>query len=487
MSAVPAGLAGLAAVIATRVPGSPGGVRALAASWRGSGETVGEGASLMSSAALSAPSWQGASAQAFAAAASSLVGSLSGTAGELGRGAGVLDAYAGVLERAHGMAAELQAQAARLLVTSIASPATAPACQAAATVITTAFNALLSTVDLAATTTAASLGTAASDSRDRRSGRGRVGSGAADQGEKGLLDDIWQFVMLLTTSHPLSEEDKKRLRAQADGGADWDVDANQGGIGDCYLLATLQSYSQTEEGQQLLRNHVRWDEKKNCFVVTLYDNGKPVDVEVDDYYSDGTKDDRGRPTLMSLYERAYGKHFGHEELADGGNPENDGMKVVSGAGGRHVSTMNIPLLGGNIPLNKYNSQDWEDMERSVKEGKPVTGVSSGDFSGGDKVKAVTDTNGDGKIDSENPGSNGGAPDKKGDYRLVGGDYDRNSETEVENHVYTVVDIDDEYVTLRNPWGGNDTPSDGRKDGGLIRITREDYEKHFAYTGIGEAP
>ena len=147
MSAVPAGLAGLTAVIATRIPGSPGGVRALAASWRGSGDTVGEGASLMSSAALSAPSWQGASAQAFAAAASSLAGELSGTAGELGRGAGVLDAYAGVLERAHGMAAELQAQAARLLVTSIASPATAPACQAAATVITTAFNALLSTVD----------------------------------------------------------------------------------------------------------------------------------------------------------------------------------------------------------------------------------------------------------------------------------------------------------------------------------------------------
>lgn len=72
---------------------------------------------------------------------------------------------------------------------------------------------------------------------------------------------------------------------------------------------------------------------------------------------------------MSLYERAYGKHFGHGDLADGGNPENDGMKVVSGANGRHVSTMNIPLLGGSVPLNKYSSQCWEDMERSVKEGE----------------------------------------------------------------------------------------------------------------------
>jgi len=117
MSAVPVGLPGLAAVVATRVPGSPGGVRALAASWRRSGDTVGEGASLMSSAGSSAPSWQGVSAQAFSAAVSSLSGELSGRAGELGRGAGVMDAYAGVLERAHGMAAELQAQAARLLVT----------------------------------------------------------------------------------------------------------------------------------------------------------------------------------------------------------------------------------------------------------------------------------------------------------------------------------------------------------------------------------
>lgn len=54
-------------------------------------------------------------------------------------------------------------------------------------------------------------------------------------------------------------------------------------------------------------------------------------------------------------------------------------------------------------------------------------MSSGDFSDGDKVKAVTDTNGDGKIDTENPGSNGGEPDKEGDYRLVGGDYEAYSQ------------------------------------------------------------
>ena len=423
----------------------------------------------MSSAASSAPSWQGVSAQAFAAAASSLSGELSGRAGELGRGAGVMDAYAGVLERAHGMAAELQAQAARLLVTSIASPAAALACQVAATVVTTTFNTLLSTVDLAAATAAASLGTTAS--ANSRNGNGEPSKGKGD-------------------TPSFSEEDKKRLREQADGNGDWDPNANQGIFGDCYLLATLQGYSRTEEGQQKLRDQVRWDEGKGCFVVTLYDNGRPVDVDVDDYYSEGTKDNRGRPTLMSLYERAYGKHFGFQDLDDGGRAV-DTIPQIAHSKSYSVDTWGSEpgWFGLTFPIedHKYDQSEWDSIKSAVDSGKVVVGATTGDFSKGDKVKAVTDTNGDGKIDTKNPGSHGEAPDEEGEYRLVGGDYDHDSETEKSSHAYTVVDIDDEYVTLRNPWGENDTPNDGRKGGGLIRITREDYEKHFARTDIGQVP
>ena len=457
MSAVPVGLPGLAAVIATRAPGSPGGVRALAASWRRSGDTIGEGASLMSSAASSAPSWQGASAQAFSAAASSLSGELSGRAGDLGRGAGVMDAYAGVLERAHGMAAELQAQAARLLVTSIASPATAPACQVAATVITTTFNTLLSTIDLAATTTAASLATTASTGP--RSGKN--GEPPADKG----------------STPQLSEADKRRLRDQADGKGDWDPDANQRGIGDCYLLATLQGYSRTEEGQQKLRDQVRWDDGKGCFVVTLYDNGRPVDVDVDDYYSGGTKDKQGRPTLMSIYERAYGQHFGFEDLADGGRAV-DTIPQITHSKSYSVDTWGSEpgWFGLTFPKedHKYDQSEWSNIKSAVDSGQVVVASTrGGNFGNGGTVNAATDTNGDGKIDTKNPGGNGEAPDQETECRLVGGDYDHDSETEKSSHAYTVVDIDDEYVTLRNPWGGNETPNDDWKDGGLIRITRED--------------
>lgn len=101
-----------------------------------------------------------------------------------------------------------------------------------------------------------------------------------------------------------------------------------------------------------------------------------------------------------------------------------------------------------------------DIEQSVKDGKPVAAsTSEGDFSKGDTVNAASDTNGDGKIDTEYPGSNGEEPDQTGDYRLVGGDYDNDPETDKASHAYTVVDIDDKYVTLRNPWGFNDTTLD----------------------------
>ena len=460
MSAVPVGLPGLAAVIATRVPGSPGGVRALAASWRRSGDRIGEGASLMSSAASSAPSWQGASAQAFAAAASSLSGELSGRAGDLGRGAGVMDAYAGVLEQAHGMAAELQAQAARLLVTSIASPATVPACQVAATVITTTFNTLLSTIDLAATTTAASLATTASTSP--RSGKN--GEPPADKG----------------STPQLSEADKRRLREQADGKGDWDPDANQRGIGDCYLLATLQGYSRTEEGQQKLRDQVRWDDGKGCFVVTLYDNGKPVYVDVDDYYSDGTKDKQGRPTLMSIYERAYGKHFGFQDLTDGGWPEDAAMEVSTGTDAHHVDTWGSEpgWFGLTYPIedHKYDQGEWNTVKSAVDSGQVVVAsTTGGDFNNGNKVTAATDTNGDGKIDTTGTGGNGAQSDKEQELTISG------------NHSYTVEAIDDNYVTLRNPWGNNKHPDGAAEPGGLIRITREDYEKYFARTDISPIP
>lgn len=225
--------------------------------------------------------------------------------------------------------------------------------------------------------------------------------------------------------------------------------------------------------------------------LTLYDNGKPVDVDVDDYYSGGTKDHQGRPTLMSIYERAYGQHFGFQDLADGGRAV-DTIPQITHSKSYSVDTWGSEpgWFGLTFPKedHKYDQSEWNNIKSAVDSGQVVVASTrGGSFGNGDTVNAATDTNGDGKIDTKNPGVNGEAPDQETECRLVGGDYDHDSKTEKSSHAYTVVDIDDEYVTLRNPWGGNDTPNDGRKDGGLIRITREDYEKHFARTDIGQVP
>lgn len=97
-------------------------------------------------------------------------------------------------------------------------------------------------------------------------------------------------------------------------------------------------------------------------------------------------------------------------------------------------------------------------------------TTGGAFSGkgGAVVSSTVDTNGSGRIDGA---------DRQGNYRLVGGDYFGKGEND--GHAYTVVDIDDDYVTLKNPWGHNDAEYEGdsQSGSGLIRITREDYEKY----------
>ncbi|TFH50988.1 cysteine protease [Actinomyces viscosus] len=381
--------------------------------------------------------------------------------------AGVLDTYAGVLERAHAMAAELRVQAARLLVTAIASPATAPACEVLAATITSAFDGLLSTVDMAATHTATSLTTGAGGSDRAASAKGKGGGNDAAKDKRGFGQDL------------------ERLKEQADGKGDWDPDANQTIIPDCFMLVTLQGYSATEEGQQFLRDHVRWDEGKNCFVVTLYDDGKPVDVEVRDYYANGSTDEYGRPTLMSIYERAYGEKFGEEGLNN--RPPSEAMERISGHAATVVDTEGGPGFFGWFTGedHKYTGKEWATIDRAVDEGRPVVAVTAEDIKENTTVRAVTDTNGDGKIDTKNKGAHGEVLDQEGT-RVLGGGH-KTQDGEKSAHAYTVVAVDDQYVTLRNPWGMNPTPEAEHADNGLIRISREDYERYFSQTSIGEDP
>jgi hypothetical protein len=54
-----------------------------------------------------------------------------------------------------------------------------------------------------------------------------------------------------------------------------------------------------------------------------------VNVDVTDYYTNGAKDPFGKPTIMSIYERAYGIHYGDKNLDDGGTGA-EAMEAISG-------------------------------------------------------------------------------------------------------------------------------------------------------------
>lgn len=464
MSAIEA----LTAVLTAELPGSPGGVRALADSWR-------------HSARAATTTWTGRSAEAFTTTARTLTRALDTDVETLGAGARALDLYAQTLDAATATAENLRRRAAVALTTAHADPTAAAA---TATEITTAWNTLRTTITTAATRTAALLTTTNTNDTADTAGP-QAGSGKKDK-EPPATDE----------KTPLSNSDINRpggLKDQADGEADWDPDANQGKIGDCYLLATLQAYSQTEEGRQYLRNHVTWDEDRQAFTVTFPDSDEPVYVS--DYYTNGAKDSAGKPTIMSIYERAYGIHYGDKTLNNGGDPR-AAMENITSEDTRSVNAFGFKW--GFIPQqqHQYTDDEWDDIQRSVEDGKPVVAsTNGGDFSDGDTVQAATDTNADGKIDTDNKTSDGRPPDQEGTHRIVGDDYDHNPKTDKSSHSYTVVTVDDDYVTLRNPWGRNDTTDDynrpiviGRdNDHGLIRITRADYEKYFNHTDIGETP
>jgi hypothetical protein len=149
------------------------------------------------------------------------------------------------------------------------------------------------------------------------------------------------------------------------------------------------------------------------------------------------------------------------------------MEAISGEETHSVHTFGFTW--GFIPWqqHQYTEDEWNDIKNSAQSGKPTTGVTTGgDFSEDDGiVQATTDTNGDLKITDA---------DEQGTYRIA------------KEHVYTVVAVDDEYVTLRNPWGHNKPadgyqPPAGDRPDGLIRITREEYEQHFNCTDIGSTP
>ncbi|MBM6979266.1 MAG: hypothetical protein I3J03_06090, partial [Actinomyces succiniciruminis] len=425
--------------------------------------------------------WQGASAEAFRSSSQALEADLDASITSLLDGASRLEAYAQVLAEAKEAMERLRALVGAALMDAVDSAAPAVLVAGVRYAAAGAAVGIRARVSIAAMQTAAALNAACvgggtgSGVASRTGGGNWYGDSAAGAG-KSEDDGTGEKTAF-------GDEDIRRLRRQADGSADWDP-VVQAGIGDCYFLATLDAYSQSEDGEQFLRDHVRWSDKDQAFIVTLYDrDGKPVYEKVTDYYSKGNQGDdlgggRRGPNLMSVYERAYGQYLGDHDLP--GGQAADAMQTISGQGAVRVATKFPAVLRDD---HEYSDNQWRMIEQAVKHGQPVVAQTArGDFGDGDTVDATANTR-NRAADKQHPDAAINDRDRTGDYRIVGGDYYGDGESG--GHAYMVVAIDDEYVTLRNPWGHNDT-ADGSasEDDGIIRISREDYEKYFAYTDIG---
>lgn len=428
----------LAGGLVPEILGSPGGVLEVADSWRQAGGRVGGAAGLVGQAATGTPSWQGEAASAFQESTGGLETDLESLQTTYQGGAGVLESYASVLRAAQDAAATLRAQASSLLLDALGDPVKALAAMAALTTIAKAAATIQTEVTHAANTAAAALSTSGISSASS--------SDAKCSAEKHTC-----------ARAPLKKSDIARIRAQINGTQEL-PGVDQGQIGDCYFMAALAAYAWTDAGRKMLRDNVRWDESKKAFIVTFYKDGEKKEIEVNDYYTEGNGS--GTPDLFNVYERAYGKLIGNDDLPDGYSK--DAMQDLSGKKVRNLNT-----FGGSGFLgwpwwddDKYTDGQWKQIEEAVDSHQPVTASSDG----GKTITARVDTNGDGNVDGT---------DAEGKYQIVDG------------HEYAVIDIDDQYVTLYNPWGGNDDSSGDRINGGKIRITRNDYQTYFNETHIGQ--
>lgn len=110
---------------------------------------------------------------------------------------------------------------------------------------------------------------------------------------------------------------------------------SQGGIGDCYLLASLMAFMQTDEGDQLLRDNIMWDADLNGYWVTLYDDGDPVRYFVDRAQAGGATEN-GSAGIASIYEAAMNEHLTFSDLTDGGWPV-DTFPIITGQEAREFT------------------------------------------------------------------------------------------------------------------------------------------------------
>jgi hypothetical protein len=227
-------------------------------------------------------------------------------------------------------------------------------------------------------------------------------------------------------------------------GASWHPrDVKQGNrLGDCYLLSTLMGFLRTDAGDALLR----WDEQRQGYWVTLYEDGEPIEYFVDGAYIGGVSDPTSPMVgigVAAIYEAAVGQHLGISDLADGGDSAAM-MALITGEQGRSYPT-------------RHTWQPWDDEY------------------GAGLVRDALDSDASVTASSQPATKDATAARVEVQYYedgdLVTGEVDI-----IRSHSYLVVGVaDDGAVILRNPWGAGNVADGGR----VFRVSEEDFREQFS--------
>lgn len=211
------------------------------------------------------------------------------------------------------------------------------------------------------------------------------------------------------------------------------TDVSQGGLGDCWLVASMMSLARTNP--ELLEKAIK-DNGDGTYDVTLYEDGKPVTVTVSGEFParDGNpayadNDGNARELWPMLIEKAAAQQLG-----------GDYDDIVGDKPGRAME-----LLTGKEPtVYEDGFGFWDDLDQ------PPADQLKERFDNGDSM--VFSTRGDDK--------------SIGDHELVGG------------HAYVITDVaDNGDVTLQNPWGASNPP---------ITVPYDDFEKYCRRLTIVDA-
>lgn len=289
---------------------------------------------------------------------------------------------------------------------------------------------------------------------------------ARDSDKVGTNDDPSRTQRLTPSDHKRIKQELEDLRA----GKYDPRNVMQGGIGDCFYLASLMAIMNSGDGQKRLADGIRphYDSSGNIdgYYVTVYRkpgvvSGPSQQVLVRDTYANGVSSS-GDTGVISLYEKAYAQTFPDgvnarrifESGGIGDGYPQDALPHITGKG-----THTVYGAGGIFGWGEgYDQSERQEIIDSVNSGQPTVASTASSKNFTSKNAPVTATLPDGTQET---------------IKL----YD--------SHSYMVKKADQSGVTLVNPHGFNLIPnSDDPTPDGEFTISWDDFEKYYGDVAIG---